>query len=62
VDPQVVTYQPEPDGQFYLPSTNGVRLYGDGAFLVRVTADMPGSQPDVWRRCSSSIDLNGTAA
>ncbi len=60
VDPQVVTYQPEPDGQFYLPSNNGLRLYGDGTYQVRVTADMPGTQPSVSETLQLIIDLNGT--
>jgi Ca2+-binding RTX toxin-like protein len=60
-NPLVETFSPEPDGQFYMPSTNSLRLFADGTFTTRVTATFEDGSTDV-ELMDLFIDLNGTGA
>ncbi len=59
-NPLVETFAPEADGEFYLPSTNSVRLYNDGIYHARVTALFEDGTARA-ETMSMYIDLNGTA-
>jgi Ca2+-binding RTX toxin-like protein len=58
-NPLVTTHLPQPDGQFYFPSNDGVRLYDDGTYNVTLSARMPDGT-NVFETMTLFIDLNNT--